>query len=94
MLLGTSCALVPSGKAVWFRIEEWNMHWPKLHFLWLSINYASNIPINLSLSYAANPRTIVVKCDGSVYDVDVDNLQKEKEASSTRQKQNRPSKRR
>ena len=32
MLSGTSCALVPSGKAVWLRIEEWNMHWPKLHF--------------------------------------------------------------
>ena len=55
MLSGTSCALVPSGKAVWLRIEEWNMHWPKLHFFWLSINYASNFPISLSLSYAANP---------------------------------------
>ena len=47
------------------------MHWPKLLFVWLSINYASNFLIILSLSYAANPRPMVVKCDGSVYDVDV-----------------------
>ena len=70
MLLGTLCALVPSGKAVWLRIEEWKMHWPN-SFFWLSINYASNFPIILSFSNAANPRAIVVKCDGSVYDVDV-----------------------
>ena len=48
------------------------MHWPKLLFFWLLINYASNFPIILSLSYAANTRAIVVKCGGSVYDVDVD----------------------
>ena len=51
------------------------MHWPKLFiFFWLSINYASIFPIILSLSHAATPppRAIVVKCDGSVYDVDVD----------------------
>ena len=49
------------------------MHWPKLLvFFWLSINYASIFPIIPSLSHAANPRAIVVKCDGSVYDVDVD----------------------
>ena len=41
-------------------------------FFWLPINYASNFPIILSLSFAANPRAIVVKCGGSVYDVDVD----------------------
>ena len=35
---------------------------PKL-FFWLSINYVSNFPLILSLSYAANPRAIVVKCD-------------------------------
>ena len=42
------------------------------HFIWLSITYASIFPIIPSLFHAANPRTIVVKCDGSVYDVDVD----------------------
>ena len=48
------------------------MHWPKLLiFFWLSINYTSIFPIILSLSYAANLRAIVVKGDGSVYDVDV-----------------------
>ena len=44
-------------------------------FLWLSINYASYFPIILSLSYAANPRAIVVKRDGTVYDVDVENVE-------------------
>ena len=44
------------------------MHWPKLLiFFWLSINYTSIFPIMLSLSY-------VVKYDGSVYDVDVDEI--------------------
>ena len=46
------------------------MHRPKLLFFWLSINYASNFLIILSLSYAANPRPMVVKCDGSVYDIE------------------------
>ena len=50
------------------------MHLPKLLiFFWLSINYSSIFPIILSLSYAANPfRAIEVKCDGSVFEVDVD----------------------
>ena len=62
---------VCSGKAVWLRIEEWNMTLAKTTlFFWLSINYASYFPIILSLSYAANPRAIVVKGDGTVYDVD------------------------
>ena len=43
------------------------MHWPKLLIF---SGFLS--PMILSLSHAANPRTIVVKCDGSVYDVDVD----------------------
>ena len=47
-------------------------------FFWLSINYASNFPIILPLSYAANPCAIVVKCSGSVYDVDVENYDKSK----------------
>ena len=51
------------------------MHWPKLLiFFWHSINYASIFPIKLSLSHAANPRAIVVKCDGRVYDIDVDKI--------------------
>ena len=77
MLSGTLCALVPSGKAVWLRIEEWNMHWPKLHFFfWLSISYA---PTFLSFSLflmQLTPRAIVVKCDGRVYDVDVEEKQR------------------
>ena len=47
------------------------MHWPKLLFFWLFINYAYYFPIILSLSHAANPRPMVARCDGSVYDVDV-----------------------
>ena len=49
------------------------MHWPKLFFLWLSINYTSNFPIIFSLSNAATPpRAILVKSDDSVYNVNVD----------------------
>ena len=73
MLSGTSCALVPSGKAVWLRIEEWNMHWPKLHFFsgFLSTMLLTFLSFSLFLMQQT-PRAIVVKCDGSVYDVDVD----------------------
>ena len=74
MLSGTSCALVPSGKAVWLRIEEWNMHWPKLHFVFsgfLSTMLLTFLSFSLFLMQQT-PRAIVVKCDGSVYDVDVD----------------------
>ena len=73
MLSGTSCALVPSGKAVWLRIEEWNMHWPKLHFFsgFLSTKLLTFLSFSLFLMQKT-PCTIVVKCDGSVYDVDVD----------------------
>ena len=71
MLSGTSCALVPSGKAVWLRIEEWNMHWPKLHFSgFLSTMLLTFLSFSLFLMQQI-PRAIVVKCDGSVYDVDV-----------------------
>ena len=73
MLSGTSCALVPSGKAVWLRIEEWNMHWPKLHFFsgFLSTMLLTFLSFSLFLMQQT-PRAIVVKCDGSVYDVDVE----------------------
>ena len=50
------------------------MHLPKLLiFFWLSINYSSIFPIILSrfLMQQTQLRVIVVKCDGSVYEVDV-----------------------
>ena len=71
MLSGTSCALVPSGKAVWLKMEEWNMHWPKIHFF--SGNLSTMLLTFLSFSLflmQQTPRAIVVKCDGSVYDVE------------------------
>ena len=37
----------------------------------LSISYVSFCPDMLSLSHAANPRAVIVKCDGCAYDVDV-----------------------
>ena len=65
MLSGTLCALVLSGKAVWLRIEEWKMHWPNLFFS----GFLSTIFLTF-LSYFLFLMQQVVKCDGSVYDVD------------------------
>ena len=44
----------------------------KIYF-WLSINYSSDFPILLSLSDVATPAllSVVVKCDGGTYDLDV-----------------------
>ena len=55
-------------------IEEWNMHWPKLHFFsgFLSTMLLTFLSFSLFLMQQT-PRAIVVNCDGSVYDVDVDN---------------------
>ena len=49
------------------------MHWPKLHFFsgFLSTMLLTFLSFSLFLMQQT-PRAIVVKCDGSVYDVDVD----------------------
>ena len=49
------------------------MQWPNLYFLsdFLSSMFLSFLSCSL-FSYAANPRAVIVKCDGCAYDVDVD----------------------
>ena len=75
MLSGTSGALVPSRQAAWLRIEEWKCIGQNYSF---SSGFLSTMLLSF-LSYSLflmqqTPRAIVVKCDGSVYDVDVDEL--------------------
>ena len=74
--LGMCCrgALVPSRQAAWLRIEEWKCVGKNLSFSsgFLSTILLSFLSYSLFLMQQTQLRAIVVKCDGSVYEVDVD----------------------
>ena len=74
MLSGTYGALVPSRQAVWLRIEEWKRIDQNFSFSsdFISTILLSFLSYSLFLLQQTQLRAIVVKCDGSVYEVDVD----------------------